>query len=135
MSAPSLELLGFSKRFGGLMALDDASVKIAAGAFHALLGENGAGKSTLVKCAMGYYAADVGEILLNGRQVTIGHPREAHQLGLGIRSALIVHPAQSAPLGAERIVDLAEMPDQAMRRKLALAECAREKTAIVAIVP
>src|SRR4029079_6707350 len=55
-----------------------------AGAFHALLGENGAGKSTLVKCAMGYYAADQGQILLNGREVTVGHPREAHQLGLGM---------------------------------------------------
>jgi len=84
VSAPSLELISFSKRFGALAALDDVSVKIAAGAFHALLGENGAGKSTLVKCAMGYYAADEGEILLNGRQVTIDHPRQAHELGLGM---------------------------------------------------
>src|SRR5262249_2542486 len=82
--APELELIGFSKRFGALAALDEVSVKVQAGAFHALLGENGAGKSTLVKCAMGYYAADQGEILLNGRQVTIGHPREAHTLGLGM---------------------------------------------------
>ena len=37
-----------------------------------------------VKCAMGYYAADEGEILLNGRQVTIAHPRQAHELGLGM---------------------------------------------------
>jgi len=84
MSAPSFELIDFSKRFGALAALDAVSVKIQAGAFHALLGENGAGKSTLVKCAMGYYAADEGEILLNGRQVTIDHPRQAHELGLGM---------------------------------------------------
>jgi simple sugar transport system ATP-binding protein len=59
-------------------------VKIEAGAFHALLGENGAGKSTLVKCAMGYYAADQGQILLNDREVEIAHPRQAHELGLGM---------------------------------------------------
>lgn len=84
MTAPSLELIGFTKRFGATAALDDVSVKIEAGAFHALLGENGAGKSTLVKCAMGYYAADQGQILLNDREVEIAHPRQAHELGLGM---------------------------------------------------
>ena len=83
-AAPSLELVGFSKRFGALAALDDVTVKVRGGSFHALLGENGAGKSTLVKCAMGYYAADEGQILLNGREVEIGHPRQAHELGLGM---------------------------------------------------
>src|SRR5476649_2248729 len=84
MSAPSIELIGFTKRFGAMAALDDVSVKVNAGAFHALLGENGAGKSTLVKCAMGYYAADEGQILLNNREVAIDHPRQAHELGLGM---------------------------------------------------
>jgi len=83
-TAPSLELIGFTKRFGAMAALDDVSVKIRAGAFHALLGENGAGKSTLVKCAMGYYAADQGQILLNDHEVEIAHPRQAHELGLGM---------------------------------------------------
>ncbi len=82
--APSLELIGFSKRFGTVAALDEVSVNVKAGAFHALLGENGAGKSTLVKCAMGYYAADQGQVLLNGREVDIAHPRQAHELGLGM---------------------------------------------------
>ena len=84
MTAPSLELIGFTKRFGAMAALDDVTVKIKAGAFHALLGENGAGKSTLVKCAMGYYAADQGQILLNDHEVEIAHPRQAHELGLGM---------------------------------------------------
>ena len=49
-----------SKQFGALKALDDVSIKVPAGTFHALLGENGAGKSTLVKCVMGFYVARQG---------------------------------------------------------------------------
>jgi simple sugar transport system ATP-binding protein len=53
--APSLETIGMTKVFGSLVALDDVSIDVPAGSFHALLGENGAGKSTLVKCIMGFY--------------------------------------------------------------------------------
>ncbi|MEE9209965.1 MAG: ATP-binding cassette domain-containing protein, partial [Kiloniellales bacterium] len=56
----SVEVLGMTKRFGDLVALDDVSLRFESGGFHALLGENGAGKSTLVKCMMGYYRADAG---------------------------------------------------------------------------
>ena len=45
---------------------------MAAGTFHALLGENGAGKSTLVKCIMGYYQPDAGDVLVGGREQLIG---------------------------------------------------------------
>jgi ABC-type glutathione transport system ATPase component len=47
-------------RFGAFTALDDVSIRIEPGTFHALLGENGAGKSTLVKCMMGFYHATSG---------------------------------------------------------------------------
>ena len=83
-TALGVEAIGVTKRFGEFTALDDVSVKIAPGTFHALLGENGAGKSTLVKCIMGYYRADVGDVLVGGREQAISNPRAAHALGLGM---------------------------------------------------
>jgi ABC-type uncharacterized transport system ATPase subunit len=79
-----IEAIGISKRFGELKALDDVSMRVKAGAFHALLGENGAGKSTLVKCIMGYYRPDAGQLLAAGREREIASPRDAHALGLGM---------------------------------------------------
>ena len=84
MSAPSLEVVGMTKRFGALTALDNVSIKIAGGSVHALLGENGAGKSTLVKCIMGFYRADAGDILLDQREVVIRNPREAQARSIGM---------------------------------------------------
>jgi general nucleoside transport system ATP-binding protein len=57
---------------------------VPAGSFHALLGENGAGKSTLVKCVMGFYTADTGQVMVGGREQAIDSPRAAHALGLGM---------------------------------------------------
>jgi ABC-type uncharacterized transport system ATPase subunit len=54
LMALGVEAIAMTKRFGDFTALDDVSLKVAPGSFHALLGENGAGKSTLVKCIMGY---------------------------------------------------------------------------------
>jgi general nucleoside transport system ATP-binding protein len=82
--APALEVIGYSKRFGSFAALDDVSMKVRSGSFHVLLGENGAGKSTLVKCIMGYYKPDAGEIMINNRQVEVPHPKAAHEHGLGM---------------------------------------------------
>ena len=72
------------KRFGAFTALDDVSITVGAGSFHALLGENGAGKSTLVKCMMGFYHATAGQMMLGRREVKIHDPRDAHRLGLGM---------------------------------------------------
>lgn len=82
--APSLQTRGMTKIFGSFRALDDVSINVPAGSFHALLGENGAGKSTLVKCIMGFQEPSAGEILLDGKQVSIRTPRDARALGVGM---------------------------------------------------
>jgi ABC-type uncharacterized transport system ATPase subunit len=75
--AISVETIGMTMRFEGFTALDDVSIAIARGSFHALLGENGAGKSTLVKCMMGFYQATAGEMLVAGREAIVPEPKAA----------------------------------------------------------
>ena len=82
--ALSIETVGMTKVFGPLVALEDVSIKVSAGTFHALLGENGAGKSTLVKCIMGFYSADKGQVLLNDQEAPIKNPRDARACGIGM---------------------------------------------------
>lgn len=82
--APSLQAIGMTKIFGPLVALDDVSINVKAGAFHALLGENGAGKSTLVKSIMGFYSPDKGQVKLDGKDVMIKSPRDARAHGIGM---------------------------------------------------
>ena len=82
--APSLEAIGMTKIFGPLVALDDVSIRVEAGSFHALLGENGAGKSTLVKSIMGFYSPDKGVVRLDGKDVSIKSPRDARAHGIGM---------------------------------------------------
>ncbi|MCU0855375.1 MAG: ABC transporter ATP-binding protein [Rhodobacteraceae bacterium] len=82
--ALGVETLGMTMRFGAFTALDDVSVRIEPGSFHALLGENGAGKSTLVKCMMGFYHATGGQMTVGGHEALVRDPRDAHALGLGM---------------------------------------------------
>lgn len=81
---PLLETINISKRFGNVSALENVSLKLHRGSFHALLGENGAGKSTLVKCIMGYYRHDQGQLLFEGRETEIVSPQQAAKLGIGM---------------------------------------------------
>jgi len=82
--AISVEALNMTMRFGNFTALDDVSITIEAGSFHALLGENGAGKSTIVKAIMGFYRATSGTVLVAGREVEMTDPKVAQGLGLGM---------------------------------------------------
>jgi simple sugar transport system ATP-binding protein len=81
---PELEVVNMTKRFGTFTALDNVSLHLKPGTFHALLGENGAGKSTLVKCIMGFYTPTSGEVLIDKQTRTIDSPRDAHKYGIGM---------------------------------------------------
>ena len=63
-----------TKRFPGVVALDDVSFNVCPGEIHALIGENGAGKSTLMKVLGGVHMPDTGVICIGGEQVTITSP-------------------------------------------------------------
>src|SRR5215813_4339920 len=73
---------GISKRFPGVVALDQVSLAVGAGEIVALIGENGAGKSTLMKILGGAIARDAGTIRIDGKPAEIRSPREASALGI-----------------------------------------------------
>lgn len=77
-----LEARSVSKRFPGVVALDDVSFTLRAGETHALVGENGAGKSTLIKVLTGVYRPDGGELRMAGEPVRFARPFEAQQAGI-----------------------------------------------------
>jgi len=84
LSRPIIELKGISKSFGGVRALVDVDLAVAAGEVRAVIGENGAGKSTLMKIIAGTVTPDRGEIRLDGRPVTFTGPRAAADAGIAM---------------------------------------------------
>jgi len=84
VTEPLMEVLNISKRFPGVVALDDVSLQFLPGEVHAIVGENGAGKSTLMKIVAGAYTPDAGEVYLSGNKVSFAHPVEAQQKGISI---------------------------------------------------
>ena len=80
----TLEMRGITKRFPGVLASDHVDFDVKSGEVHALLGENGAGKSTLMKILYGMYRPDEGEVLLNGKPVSISSPTDSIRLGIGM---------------------------------------------------
>lgn len=81
---PILEVRQITKRFPGVVALNDVSLPFFPGEVHAVVGENGAGKSTLMKIMVGAYIPDEGEIIFQGNPITFRHPQEAQEAGISI---------------------------------------------------
>ena len=80
----AVEMLNITKRFPGVIANNDITLKIEKGEVRALLGENGAGKSTLMSILFGLYLFDEGMIKINGVEVEITNPNDANALGIGM---------------------------------------------------
>jgi D-xylose transport system ATP-binding protein len=81
---PLLQLRGVSKSFGAVQALYEVDFHVSAGEVMALVGDNGAGKSTLIKCIAGIYSVDSGEVVFEGRPVSIHGPKDAANLGIEV---------------------------------------------------
>lgn len=79
-----LELRGISKRFGGVVALDQVNFELTSGESHGLIGENGAGKSTLMKILAGVHADYEGQLSLDGDSVRFASPADAQARGIGM---------------------------------------------------
>ena len=81
---PLLQLREITKSFGSVQALTDVDFEVRKGEVMALVGDNGAGKSTLIKCVAGTHTADSGEILFEGKEVSIHGPKDAAKLGIEV---------------------------------------------------
>ncbi len=77
-----LEVKNITKRFGGLVAVNNVSMGVSAGEVVGLLGDNGAGKSTLIKVVSGVYPADEGKIFFQDKEVQIATPMDALAMGI-----------------------------------------------------
>lgn len=80
----AIELQGICKSFGSVKANQDISLSIASKTIHGIVGENGAGKSTLMSILYGFYRADAGEIIINGKPTQIHDSKAAIQSGIGM---------------------------------------------------
>ena len=86
-----LEVKGVTKRFGGIVALDNVDVEVHEGEILGMIGPNGAGKTTLFNVVTGYYAPDSGRVIFQGKDITGRPPHEIAKLGIS-RTFQIVKP-------------------------------------------
>jgi len=118
-NTPLVEMRDMSISFGGIHAVDHASVTLHAGEVVALVGHNGAGKSALIKLLSGAYQRDKGQILVDGKEVTINNPRDAKALGIEtiyqtLALADNIDTAANLYLGRELMTSWGTLDDAAM---------------------
>jgi D-xylose transport system ATP-binding protein len=119
---PLVEMDDISISFGGIRAVDRASIDLYPGEVVGLLGHNGAGKSTLIKILSGAYKRDTGSIRINGQDATINNPRDAKAYGIEtiyqqLAVADNVDAAANLFLGRELVTSIGTLDDAAMESK------------------
>ncbi len=118
-TTPLVEIRDLSIAFGGIKAVDHASVDLYPGEVVAILGHNGAGKSTLIKILSGAYKRDSGQIFVNGEEADIQNPRDAKAYGIEtiyqtLAVADNVDAAANLYLGREVLTAWGTLDDAAM---------------------
>ncbi|MCW5722572.1 MAG: sugar ABC transporter ATP-binding protein [Devosia sp.] len=121
-NTPLVEMTDISIAFGGIKAVDHASITLHRGEVVGLLGHNGAGKSTLIKILSGAYRRDAGEIRINGDTASINNPRDAKAYGIEtiyqqLAVADNVDAAANLFLGREITTPLGTLDDAAMESR------------------
>ena len=116
---PLVEMKDISLAFGGLKAVDRASIDLYPGEVVGLLGHNGAGKSCLIKVLSGAYQRDGGKIYINGEEAHISNPRDAKNYGIetvyqALALADNVDAASNLYLGREILTRWGTLDDSAM---------------------
>ncbi len=119
---PLVEMNDISISFGGIRAVDRATIDLYPGEVVGLLGHNGAGKSTLIKILSGAYKRDAGQIRINGEEATINNPRDAKAYGIEtiyqqLAVADNVDAAANLFLGREITTAIGTLDDAAMESK------------------
>ena len=127
MSEYAVEMLNITKRFPGIIANDNITLRLKKGEIHALLGENGAGKSTLMSVLFGLYQPEEGEILINGKKADIRNPNDANALGIGMvhqhfKLVECFSVLDNIILGVEPTSGLFLKKDEARKKVMALSE-------------
>ena len=114
-----VEMQHINVAFGGVHAVSDVSIDLKAGEVVGLVGGNGAGKTTLIRCLSGAHPADSGQILIDGKPVSIANPREAKALGIetiyqNLALADNVDASANVFLGRELTSRFGDLDDAAM---------------------
>lgn len=134
MTAPLISIQHVTKRFPGVVALNDVSFDVQPGALHAVCGENGAGKSTLMKILSGVIPDFEGELLLRGQPVRFRGTRDAEEAGISIIHQELnlvecLSAAANVFLGREKHHGFGLLSERAMQR--AAAELLRELECVI----